>query len=95
MIFRNIKYDPIRDISPVSQYGSVNLNEAFRNGGITSSVSAEQGDYNGIEDSESIIGKPRDVFESMRLQEFVKSRGAAKAPNNDGASEGENPSATS
>lgn len=93
MLQSHLVYDPVKDIAPVQQYGSIDLNEAFRTGGISSSVSVEQLDYNGIDDSESIIGKPRDVFEAQRLNEFVKSRGA-KSPDGDGASGGDTPPAT-
>ena len=96
MVYKGLVYDPTKDLYPVAQYGSVDLNHAFRVGGISSSVTADQGDYNGIDSSESIVGKPRDVFESMRLHEFVQSQAAAVSDGDtDPSASGQTPGATS
>lgn len=75
MIFDNCVYNEICDNSPVEQYGFVDLCEVISNGAVPTSVSDTDLDYNDIEDPASILGKPHDVFEAYRLQDYVKRAG--------------------
>ena len=71
-------YNDIVDIKEVDQFGFVDLNECMANGQVPSSVSNTEDEYNGIDDPSSILGKPHDVFEAYRMQDYVKSAGKTK-----------------
>lgn len=77
------KFDPKKDIQKVDQFGYVNLNKAFENGYVEGNVDVNETDYNDIENPASIIGKPSDAFEAMRMQDAlvsgVKSANAVSA----------------
>lgn len=78
MIVENCKYNEERDNTPVSQYGFIDLVEAVNNGAVPTYLSDTEVAYNDIEDPESILGKPRDVFEAYRMQDYVKNAGTKK-----------------
>lgn len=71
-------YNDITDIKEVDQFGFVDLNECMANGQVPSTVSNTEDEYNGIDDPSSILGKPHDVFEAYRMQDYVKSAGKIK-----------------
>lgn len=71
----NAKYNEVCDLSPVDQFGFVDLNECLANGEVPSTVSDTEDSYNGIEDPSEILGKPSDVFDAYRMQDYVKSVG--------------------
>ena len=75
------EYNEIGDIKEVDQFGFVDLNECMANGQVPSSVSNTEDEYNGIDDPSSILGKPHDVFEAYRMQDYVKSAGKTKTDN--------------
>ena len=77
MIFK-CEYNDITDIKEVDQFGFVDLNECMANGQVPSTVSDTLDEYNGIDDPASILGKPHDVFEAYRMQDYVKSAGKTK-----------------
>ena len=81
MIADNCIYNENFDNSPVEQYGFVDLCEVIRNGAVPTFVSDTDVDYNDIEDPASILGKPHDVFEAYRMQDYVKNAGK-KSDNN-------------
>lgn len=72
------EYNDIVDIKEVDQFGFVDLNECMANGQVPSTVSNTEDEYNGIDDPASILGKPHDVFEAYRMQDYVKSAGKTK-----------------
>lgn len=78
MIVNECLYNEVCDNTPVSQYGFVNLVESVRNGVVPSSISDTEVEYNDIEDPASILGKPHDVFEAYRMQDYVKTAGTKK-----------------
>lgn len=73
-------YNPVTDIAPVDQYGFIDLRDAFVNHCIPGDLSVVTEDFNGVEDPDSLIGSPHDVFEAFRKAQYVKSRSAGKAP---------------
>ena len=75
------EYNDIVDIKEVDQFGFVDLNECMANGQVPSSVSNTEDEYNGIDDPSSILGKPHDVFEAYKMQDYVKSVGKTKVDN--------------
>lgn len=83
MIQKITKFDKDKDVKPVDQFGFIDLRSAFEHGYVPGSADVEESDYNDIENPASIIGKPEDAFEAMRMQDYVmsgvKSAGAADA----------------
>ena len=69
------RYNEVCDLAPVDQFGFVDLNECLANGEVPSTVSNTEDAYNGIEDPAEILGKPFDVFDAYRMQDYVKSVG--------------------
>lgn len=83
---QEIKYNPETDISEVDQFGFVDINKAFQNGYVPGNNSSVTLDFDGEDvDPSSIIGKPSDVFEAMRMQDSIMS--GLKASKNNGSSE--------
>ena len=72
------EYNDIVDIKEVDQFGFVDLNECMANGQVPASVSNTEDEYNDIDDPASILGKPHDVFEAYKMQDYVKSAGKTK-----------------
>lgn len=63
-------YDPKKDIQQVDQFGFVDLNNSIANGFVPNDLGSFEADFDGTDiDPESIVGKPSDRFEAMRLQE--------------------------
>ena len=75
------KYNSECDNTAVDQYGFVDLAESIKNGVVPSSISNTEDEYNGIDDPSTILGKPHDVFEAIRMQDYVKTVGT-KTSNN-------------
>lgn len=87
MIVTDCKYDPVRDLSPVEQFGFIDLKTALSESVVPSQMPDSDADYNGIDDPDKILGKPADVFEAVDAQKAIEK--AAAAANKD---EGENDS---
>lgn len=68
-------FDKIKDLAEVDQFGYVNLPEAYSKGSIDGSINPDVSSMNKIDDPESIIGKPADEFDAIRMQNFVRERG--------------------
>lgn len=81
MFVEDCSYDEVKDNVAVAQYGYINLSECIANGAIPSSVSNTEDDYNDIEDPASIMGKPHDLFEAYRMQDYVKKNGTKSTGN--------------
>lgn len=83
MLQTSFKFDPLRDIQEVDQFGFVDLVKAFEKGYVPGTADIREQDFNDIEEPASIVGKPSDAFEAMRMQdaliEGVKSAKAAAA----------------
>ena len=75
------EYNDITDIKEVDQFGFIDLNECMANGQVPSTVSNTEDEYNDIDDPASILGKPHDVFEAYRMQDYVKLGGKTKIDN--------------
>ena len=87
MIIKKCDFNDITDIKEVDQFGFVDLNECMANGQVPSSVSNTEDEYNGIDDPSSILGKPHDVFEAYRMQDYVKSVGKIDKTNKETTTE--------
>lgn len=64
-------FNPIKDKTPVSSTGFVDLQSAMVNSAVPSQIPGTDDDYNGIDDPASILGKPSDVFEAMDMQKHI------------------------
>lgn len=71
MVYKSFPFDPIKDKTPVSGSGFVDLKSAMVNHTIPSAIAESDLQYNGIEDPASILGKPRDVFEAVDMQKSI------------------------
>lgn len=82
MVVTECKFNPIKDKTPVDALGFVDLKSAMVNHAIPSQIADTEEDYNGIEDPQSIMGRPTDVFEAMEMQTRINSF-EAKSPDAD------------
>ena len=46
-------------------------------------ISNVEDNYNGIEDPSTIMGKPRDVFEAYRMNDYIKANGGVPESENE------------
>lgn len=85
MIVKSCHFNPLKDLSSVSQTGFVDLKNAFANNCIPSQITGADTDYNGIDDPSSILGRPSDIFEAMDMESYVKSVGSSNNSEKDSA----------
>lgn len=85
----SLKYDPAVDLEPVDQFGFVDVRAAYANGVVEGNVTIEQSSFNGVDDPETIMDRPRDIFESYRQADFVKSAVSAAETESKAATPGE------
>lgn len=71
MICRFKGYNPKKDLQEVDQFGYTDLVKAFQNGYVPGEAESIAEGFNEIEDPASIIGKPSDAFEAMRMQDAI------------------------
>lgn len=69
------KYNPVTDLNPVAEFGFVDLVECLSKGEVPASIGNTDELYNDIDDPSTIIGKPKDNFEAIRLMDHIKSSG--------------------
>lgn len=74
-------YNPIKDKTPVSDTGYIDLQSAFVHHTLPPNIAGAENDYNGIAEPASILGKPRDVFEGLDMQKAINNY----KPDNDGS----------
>lgn len=86
MVVIECKFDPVRDIAPVDQFGFIDLKSALSESVVPSQMPGAEADYNGIDNPDQVLGRPRDIFEAMDAQKALESA-AASAPGNDDKSE--------
>lgn len=79
MIVVDCNFDPVVDITPVDQYGYVDMKSALANSVVPSVMPGAEVDYNGIDDPASIIGKPSDIFEAIDMQKAAEVSAANSA----------------
>ena len=70
---------PKGDLQIVAQVGAVNLRLAFATGVVQGNLDSVDGDFNGIEDPSSIIGRPDDIFAVHRAANAFNEVGTASA----------------
>ena len=72
------RFDPVKDIYEVDQFGFIDLQECLANGEVPSSIADSEDQYNGIEDPAEILGKPSDVFDAYKMGDYIKRTGTVK-----------------
>lgn len=68
-----------RNKAVVSQIGYIDLRVAYATGEVPSDLEGVEGNFNGIDDPNSIMGTPDDVFSAMRAADAAKAVVAAKS----------------
>lgn len=71
------RFNEIRDVREFAPGLSVDLGKALENGSVPSDLAYDESRINGIEDPESILGRPSDAFEADQMA-YTKSH--YKAP---------------
>lgn len=84
MVVFECNFDPVRDLVAVDQHGFTDLKSALANSCVPSVMPDSDVDYNGIDNPDSILGTPRDVFEAIDAQKAVE---AAASVSNEEKSE--------
>lgn len=78
MLIKSAKYNKAKDIASVDQFGFVDVTKAFESGMVPSSIAPSDEQYNDIDNPDSILGKPSDIFEAYRMKEYVNSVGTSE-----------------
>lgn len=76
MVYSDFVFDPVRDLQPVDQFGFIDLKVALDSSSVPSQMPDSDSDYNGAEDPESVLGRPRDIFEAIDAQKALESAAA-------------------
>lgn len=79
MIVKDCPFNPVRDLTPVDQFGFIDLKVALDSSVVPSQMPGSDADYNGIEDPEQVLGTPRDIFEAMDAQKALEAAVSAAA----------------
>lgn len=77
MIVESCPFDPVRDLHPVDQFGFIDLKTALDQSVVPSQMPESDFDYNGIEEPQQILGKPRDIFEAIDTQNAIEASASA------------------
>lgn len=72
MIVECCLFDPVRDLAPVDQFGFIELKSALAESVVPSQLPDSESDYNGIDEPDKVLGKPRDIFEAMDAQKAAE-----------------------
>ena len=83
-MYQTLKFDKTCDIKEVDSFGFVDLSLCLQTGSVPSDVTASVSNYNGIEDPESIIGSPSDIFEAMRMHDEIKQNASSASSDDNG-----------
>lgn len=68
---QDCKFDLIRDVQKVDPTGWIDIPKAYASGSIPPGISADELQYNGIEDPNSIAGMPKDAFEAAQAAKAI------------------------
>lgn len=83
MIVKDCPYNPVRDLAPVEQFGFIELKDALANSIVPSQMPESETDYNGIDEPDKVLGKPRDIFEAMDAQKAAEQLAASQGEKED------------
>lgn len=68
----SVWYDPVKDLHPVDPLGFIDLRQAYENHNVPTTIADEVANYNGIDDPESMVNSPSDVFEAYRMNDAIR-----------------------
>lgn len=68
-------FDPCKDMQEVDQTGYIDLATAYVNGVVSGDLNPDQLTFNQIEEPESILGRPSDEFDAIRMRDYVVKNG--------------------
>lgn len=83
MLVKDCPFDPVRDIAPVEQFGFIELKDALANSIVPSQMPESETDYNGIDEPDKVLGKPRDIFEAMDAQKAAEQLASSEGEKED------------
>lgn len=83
MIVKDCPFDPVRDIAPVDQFGFIELKDALAHSIVPSQMPESETDYNGIDEPDKVLGKPRDIFEAMDAQKAAEQLASSEGEKED------------
>lgn len=79
-----MKFNELRDVKEFTPGLTVDLGKALENGSVPSDLNFDDTRYNGIDEPESIMGRPSDAFEADRMK-YTKSHYKAPEKKPEGA----------
>lgn len=68
----SVWFDPEKDLHPVDPFGFIDLRAAYENHNVPTVVSDDVVNYNGIDDPESMLNSPSDIFEAYRMNDAIR-----------------------
>lgn len=68
-----VKYNPVCDLSPVDQFGFVDLGQALVDGSVPFIDGIVEDSFNNIDDPRSIIGSPKNSFDALEMDASIRS----------------------
>lgn len=71
-MFQVCKYNPVTDISAVSQRGYIDIVACFMNGEVPANVTEDDELYNGIDNPSEVGANVTDIFEAMRAAKAME-----------------------
>lgn len=77
MEVKECMFDPVKDLTPVDQFGFVDLKVALAESVVPSQMPGADSDYNGIDDPGQVLGKPSDIFEALDAQKALEASASA------------------
>lgn len=83
MIQDSLPFDPVRDIAPVDQFGFIDLKTALAESVVPSQMPESDADYNGIDEPDKVLGKPRDIFEAIDAQKAAEQLASSEVDKED------------
>lgn len=81
MYAKKCTFNPECDLKEVEPFGFVDLKNAFVERCVPSQVGESDSDYNGIDNPDSILGKPADVFDALRAVDELEKAAAGENNN--------------
>lgn len=66
-------YDPLVDVAEVDQFGYTDLRQAFLTGTIEGTSTLDIEEYNGVDAPDSLLPAAKDIFESYRQANMIRS----------------------
>lgn len=89
--YKTPEVKPRCDRYEVSQFGYIDLRVASRDGVVNGDLDGQDLKLNGIDEPESILGRPDDIFKAYRMKDYVSAASRVNSENSSTTPNGENP----